>query len=106
MTVATISFRRVDYAYHHFGTVTAPGYSPEQQIIIEEEIDKVPTAPEGYLTLYTVAEKYDIKRSVLEHFLKSIQSELGEIKEFRLNGRPRHMLSPEQQLIVDSYYNK
>lgn len=79
-------------------------YSPDQQAIIKNYLDKqgtlVPVAPEGYLSAKGIAESLGVVRQTVQRAIDSLDSQLGETLRFRFGNKIATAYSPDQQGMI------
>jgi len=95
---------------YKFRTGSFPGYSPEQQAKIIENIKNAPPAPEGYKSAYKIAFDNNLGKETVESAIRSIRAtEEGKkilaSKEYKFLSSISEGFSPEDQEIILSQIN-
>src|SRR5258708_3063837 len=93
-------------AMYRFHARRAPGYSPEQQVLIRSQLDQQgslePPAPADVLSRNAMAKAWNVHIHSVNNAILLLQSELGEIKTYMF-GHPADGYSPSQQTIIRQY---
>lgn len=89
---------------YRFKTKRSFGYSPEQQVIIEEELKVLgllgDAPPEGYLSLTGMSKMWGIAFSVIRSALDNISDTIGDVGVYKFLSKPANGYSPEQQAMI------
>ncbi|MCX6728227.1 MAG: hypothetical protein NTV39_00440 [Candidatus Saccharibacteria bacterium] len=99
-----------EYKFH---TQTAPGYTSEQQEIIRQLLEEKgyfsDEAPEGFLTVYSMAQAWGETHAVVSKAVAHVKDELGDTPKYKFGkfgGRIVPGYSPEQQVIIKRYIDE
>lgn len=93
-----------NYRPKNGGSAATSYYSPEQQGMILDELEKrgllVPSPPEGYLSIAKLSKLWGVDRSPLEKAIRSLGDALGEVTEYRHGRFLAPAYGPEQQAMI------
>ena len=88
---------------YRFGHKPALGFSPQQISLILEKINAQSFAPEGYLSVRSMASIYGTSTQTIDTAIEKIGISLGEVKQYRFRSITSPGYSPEQQRIILNY---
>lgn len=92
---------------YKFANQVLPGYSPEQQNIIQEYLDSLgyfDQPPPGFKTANALASDFGIDRTTVQRAINRLdEEELGEVKTYKFGSKITAGYSPQQQGTIARY---
>lgn len=92
---------------YKFKTVTGEGYTPEQQELIRQHLERkgllVQEAPEGILSATGIGKKLGINNTTISKEIAEIGTALGETGRYRFAGVVTDGYTPEQQEQIERH---